>query len=70
MILQAHPMFLFYLNDHRNENHASPSAHLFFLKFFTSLNYPMLVSHFFRPFHPMVNSSSSYVFRTVITIIL
>lgn len=54
-ILQSHPMLLIYLNDYTNENHASPPAYLFFLKLFTSLEYPMLTFNYFHPFHPTVN---------------
>lgn len=55
-ILQAHPMLLIYLNDHIDENHATPAAYFFFLKLFTYLRYPMLTFHYFHPFHPQVMS--------------
>jgi len=54
-ILQVNPMFLIYLNDYMNENHASPAAYIFFLKLFTFLQYPILTFHYFHPFHPEVN---------------
>jgi hypothetical protein len=54
-ILQSQPLLLLYLNDYTNENHALPSAYLFFLKLFTFLEYPILSFHFFHPFHPAVS---------------
>ncbi|CAF1421680.1 unnamed protein product [Adineta steineri] len=54
-ILQAHPMLLIYLNDYRNENHASPAAYIFYFKLFTFLQYPILTFHYFHLFHSEVN---------------
>jgi hypothetical protein len=51
-------MLLIYLNDYRNENHASTAAYIFFLKLFTFLQYPMLTFHYFHPFHPGVNQNN------------
>lgn len=71
-IIRSQPMLLMYLNDHVDENHASPAAYLFFLKLFTLLEYPMITFHFFHPLHPAVRSDAieSHSSMTIVLVCL